>query len=294
MSLPQLKGKLEHNYPLKKLNTWKIGGTAEMVFWPETTDVLIQAVAWCRNNQTPVYFLGRGSNVLFPDGRLKGVVIVNTQLKKISWEKDLVQVEAGYSLMRLAREAAEKGLSGLEFAGGIPGTVGAAIAINAGAHGGQIGDRIEKIKVLIPNGEVLDLDQREIKFGYRETSLQEKGYFVLEGTLRLITGQDRHVIKETMDHFLAKRRITQPLDYPNAGSVFRNPPGDSAARLIEEAGWKGRSEGDAQVSEKHANFIVNKGEAKAGDVLRLIRDIQEDVRIKYGVELKTEIRMITG
>lgn len=289
-----VKGRLEKDYPLLKLNTWKIGGPAETVFWPDTTEALLAMVGWCREKNIPHLILGRGSNVLLPDEGLSGMVIVNTRLSGITWQDDCVRVEAGYSLRRLAREAAAKGLSGLEFACGIPGTVGAALAANAGAYGQQIGDRVETVRVLTPEGKNLLLDGRDIQFTYRNSSLLENDYVVLAGSLRLQTGVSEDIIREMMQDMQAKRRMTQPFEYPNAGSVFRNPPGDSAGRLIEQAGWKGRAIGDAQVSEKHANFIVNLGKARSEDVRKLIEIIQEDVRRKFGVELKTEICIIKG
>lgn len=292
--IPNLKGRLEKDYPLRKLNTWKIGGLAEIVFWPETTEALLEMVCWCREKNIPHLILGRGSNVLFPDQGLRGMVMVNTQLSNIAWQNDCVRVEAGYSLRRLAREAAAKGLSGLEFACGIPGTVGAAIAINAGAYGQQIGDLVETVRVLTSEGKDLLLNGRDIRFTYRNSLLLENNYVVVEGTLRLKTGVGQDAIEEMMKSRQANRRMTQPLKYSNAGSVFRNPPGDSAGRLIEQAGWKGRVIGDAQVSEKHANFIVNLGKARSGDVLKLIEGIQEDVRRKFGIELQTEICIIKG
>lgn len=292
MDLPQVKGRLERNYPLEKLNTWKIGGLGELVFWPENICELIEMVNWGKSKEMPVFLLGRGSNVLLPDQGLKGLIVVNTRLTQIFWEGELVTGEAGYSLMRLAREAADRGLGGLEFACGIPGTLGAAIAINAGAHGGEIGSVVQKVKVLTPKGDIVLLTREDLCFEYRMSNLKRDNCWVLESTMKLDSGREKAAIKGAMKDYLAKRRKTQPLEYPNAGSVFRNPAGDSAGRLIELAGWKGRSIGDAQVSEKHANFIVNRGKAKSEEVLRLISAIQEDIRSKFGVELETEIRVI--
>jgi UDP-N-acetylmuramate dehydrogenase len=296
MDLPQVKGKLARDYPLKKLNTWRTGGLGELVFWPKDINELVKVVTWWKNqnNEKPLLLLGCGSNVLLPDEGFKGLIIVLTQLKKIFWEEDMVSCEAGHSLRRLTTEAASRGLGGLEFACGIPGTVGAAIAINAGAHGEEIGKLVKTVKVLTPEGEIRILPREDICFEYRRSSLLEKGYFVLESTIGLNPGEKSTVICKKMNDLLAKRRITQPLEYPNAGSVFRNPPGNSAGRLIEQAGWKGRSIGDAQVSEKHANFIVNRGNAKSEEILRLILEIQKDINIKFGIELETEIRVITG
>lgn len=181
-------------------------------------------------------------------------------------------------------------MTGLEFARGIPGTVGGAIVMNAGAHGGSIQDILEEVKILTSQGELKRLTRDDIQFGYRECSLRDQ-VFVLEGVFGLTAG-DPDVIHETMSQNLARRKASQPLEFPNAGSVFRNPPGDSAGRLIEEAGWKGKRCGGAQVSLKHANFIVNLGDATAKDVLTLIREIQKDVQNKFGVELKKEVRYI--
>jgi len=294
MDFPQVKGRVENDYPLKKLNTWRVGGQAETVFWPQNTDELGQVVQWCKVKGKPLLFLGRGSNVLLPDQGFQGVVIVNTDLDQIHWQEDTVRVAAGYSLMRLAREAADRGLSGLEFACGIPGTVGAAIAINAGAYGEEIGNRVCSVKVLNAEGSIETCARQDIHFGYRTSSLFQAKQFVLESTLSLQLGEQPDVIREKMRKFMEKRKMTQPLDYPNAGSVFRNPSGDSAGRLIEQAGWKGRGVGDAQVSQKHANFIVNTGNAKSEDILTLIQEIQRDIQAKFGIELQLEVRVIMG
>lgn len=292
MDFPQVKGRLEYNYPLKKLNTWKIGGLGELVFWPENIDEFQKIADWGKKNGKPVSILGRGSNVLVPDQGIKGIIIVTSRLNKVYWEKETVTAEAGYSLVFLAREAAKRGLSGLEFACGIPGTLGAAVAINAGAYGKEIGMMVLQVKALTPEGDVVRLQAEDLCFGYRTSNLLEKNYAVLESRLKLTSEAEQDTIKNLMHEYLLKRRIEQPLEYPNAGSVFRNPPGDSAGRLIELAGWKGRRIGDAQVSEKHANFIVNRGKATAEEVLSLISAIREDVSLKFGVELKTEIRII--
>lgn len=291
MGLPQLKGRIERNYPLKKLNTWKIGGPGEIVFWPKKTEDLLQAVNWCKKSNTPVNLLGHGSNVLIPDNGLRGMIIVTTELRNINWQENTVTVEAGYPLMRLAREAAERGLGGLEFASGIPGTVGGAVVINAGAYGGEIGNLVKQVKVMTKQGKLTALDKEQISFSYRNSSLLTQELWVLECSMSL-EYSDSENIKQTMKTLMEKRKKTQPLEYPNAGSVFRNPPGDSAGRLIEEAGWKGFRIGDAQVSEKHANFIINRGKATAVDVLELIKIIQNDIQEKYDIWLEPEIKIV--
>ncbi len=292
MNLPQVRGRLEKDYSLNKLNTWRIGGQAEIVFWPENISDVQDMLNWCQNNSIPIVLLGRGSNVLLPDRGLKGVVMVTTKMDNIFWDGEIAQVGGGYSLIRLANEAALKGLQGLEFACGIPGTLGAAIVINAGAHGGEIGSLVKDVKVLTPAGKIVVLNSEDIEFFYRDSSLANNGYWVLESSIRLKAGVKSSDIKEVMKTLQYKRKQTQPLEYPNAGSVFRNPPGHLAGRLIEQAGWKGYRVGDAEVSEKHANFIVNKGNAKADDVLELIRIVQQDIKNKYGLVLEKEIKII--
>jgi len=292
MTLEKLQGKLERNYPLRNLNTWRIGGPADIVYWPETAEGLISGWRLAKEENLPVWIVGRGSNLLFPDEGLPGMVVVTTQLKGITWEGSCVRVEAGYSLARLAQQAGEKGLRGLEFARGIPGTVGGAVVMNAGAHGGEIAERLTWVKALDPNGEVAAWPKEVLTFGYRESSLS-RGYWIVEAEFRLVPGDREHSLQLMKDN-LSRRNETQPLEYPNAGSVFRNPPGDSAGRLIEHAGWKGKRVGGAEVSEKHANFILNRGEATAQDVLNLINAIQEDVEKKFGIKLKTEVKYFSA
>lgn len=273
------------------MNTWRIGGLAETVCWPESEEELREIWLKCQEQGIPFRLFGRGSNVLFPDEGLPGVTVISTGLAQSVWDFEWVTVGAGYSLARLSQEAANRGLTGLEFARGIPGTVGGAVVMNAGAHGGSIQDVLEEVKILAPGGEVQWLAKEDIQFGYRECSLRDQA-IVLEGVFHLKPG-DPDVIQATMSENLARRKAAQPLELPNAGSVFRNPPGGSAGRLIEEAGWKGKRLGGAQVSSKHANFIVNQGNATARDVLALIREIQKDVHHQFGVELKTEVRYIS-
>ncbi|EHL07401.1 UDP-N-acetylmuramate dehydrogenase [Desulfitobacterium hafniense DP7] len=273
------------------MNTWRIGGLAETVCWPESEEELREIWFKCQEQGIPFRLFGRGSNVLFPDEGLSGVTVISTGLAQSVWDSEWVTVGAGYSLARLSQEAADRGLTGLEFARGIPGTVGGAVVMNAGAHGGSIQDILEEVKILAPEGEVQRLAKEDIQFGYRECSLRDQA-IVLEGVFHLKPG-DPDVIQATMSENLARRKAAQPLELPNAGSVFRNPPGGSAGRLIEEAGWKGKRLGGAQVSSKHANFIVNQGNATARDVLALIREIKKDVHHQFGVELKTEVRYIS-
>lgn len=271
------------------MTTWKIGGPAEYIYWPPAWQDLVEAVKLAKSAGIPVWIIGRGSNLLIADEGLPGLTIVTTALQKITWGDYKVTVEAGYSLALLAQETAERGWSGLDFARGIPGTVGGAIIMNAGAYGGEISQKLLKVKVLM-DGELRELKNTDLKFAYRECSLRGKAW-VLEAEFYFEPG-DREQIFASMKSNLAERRAAQPLDLPNAGSVFRNPPQDSAGRLIEAAGWKGKSKGGALVSEKHANFIVNTGQATAKDVLSLLADIRKDILRKFGVDLQPEVEYL--
>lgn len=278
---------MEKNYPLHKLTTWKIGGPAEAVYWPPTKEDLSTVWQRAQEAEVPVWLIGQGSNLLLPDEGLPGVTLVTTSLRAIEWGDYTVQVEAGYSLARLAQEAGERGFSGLEFARGIPGSVGGAVMMNASAHGGAMAPHIMNVTALWADGTVKKVEKAELEFAYRFCSLRGHAW-VLEAELVFSPG-DRKKILHDMQENLTNRTLNQPLEKPSAGSVFQNPPGDSAGRLIEAAGWKGRSMGGAQVSTKHANFIVNTGNAKAKDVLALMEEIQRDVQLKFGITLQTEV-----
>lgn len=290
MILDGMTGRVEKQYPLHQLSTWRIGGPAEIVYWPETAEDLLSVWKRAKKAKTPIRLIGRGSNLLLPDEGLPGITMVTTALQGIHWGDYTVRVETGYSLARLAQEAGERGWSGLEFARGIPGSVGGAVIMNAGAHGGEIASQLMNVTVLGTDGTLKKLEREEIQFAYRSCSLRSHAW-IFEVQLTFSRG-NREQILNTMKENLMKRSTNQPLEKPNAGSVFRNPPGDSAGRLIEAAGWKGKRIGGAQVSEKHANFIINNGEAKSKDVLALIEDIIRDVQIKYGVTLQTEVERI--
>lgn len=260
--------------------------------WPKSVAEMEKLWRFSQQENIPIRLIGRGSNLLFPDEGLKGITVVTTSLTSEVWGECSLQAEMGCSVARLAQEAGEKGFSGLEFARGIPGTLGGAIVMNAGAHGGEIQNVLYKVMVLTEEGQIETLSKEELTFGYRECSLRGKGW-ILAAELKFKPGKIE-TIKAQMAENLAKRKAAQPLELPNAGSVFRNPPGDSAGKLIEQAGWKGKGIGGAQVASKHGNFIVNVGNATAADVLALIQAIQRDVFEKYGVELRTEVHYMTS
>lgn len=278
---------MEKNYPLHKLTTWKIGGPAEAVYWPLTKEDLSTVWQRAQEAEVPVWLIGQGSNLLLPDEGLPGVTLVTSALRAIEWGDYTVKVEAGYALARLAQEAGERGFSGLEFARGIPGSVGGAVMMNAGAHGGAIAPHLTNVTALWADGTVKKVEKTELEFAYRFCSLRGKAW-VLEAEFLFSPGERSKILQEMKEN-LTNRSLHQPLEKPSAGSVFQNPPGDSAGRLIEAAGWKGRSRGGAQVSDKHANFIVNTGNAKAKDVLALMEEIQRDVQLKFGITLQTEV-----
>lgn len=262
------------------------------MYWPPTIKDLLTVWQRAQKAQLPVWLIGRGSNLLISDEGLPGVVVMTSALRDIQWEDYKVQVQAGYSLARLAQEAGERGWSGLEFARGIPGSVGGAVVMNAGAHGGEMASLILSVTALWPDATIKRMERSELEFAYRSCSLRGCAW-VLETQLKFSPG-DREQIIKNMKENLVKRAANQPLEMPNAGSVFRNPPGDSAGRLIEAAGWKGKRIGEAQVSEKHANFIVNLGKAYAKDVQTLIEKIQRDIELKFGVVLQTEVEYLAG
>ncbi len=276
------------NEPLSKHTTWRVGGPAEIMCLPQSPEDCAFLLRLCSTYQIPVTLLGSGSNVLVADGGLKGVVIKTQKLKTVVWDGVQVTAGAGVSLPFLSQEAYKKSLSGLEFAAGIPGTIGGAAIMNAGAYGSSLAQVVSRITTLTEEGKFKIYSREELQFNYRTSILKNKNELVVEVVLLLKPG-DPLEIRKAMDKNLREREAKQPLNLPNAGSVFKNPPGDSAGRLIEAAGAKGWRVGDAQVSEKHANFIVNLGKAKAADIIQLIKEVQRTVKEKFSVTLETEI-----
>ncbi|GGK15677.1 UDP-N-acetylenolpyruvoylglucosamine reductase [Caldalkalibacillus thermarum] len=286
-------GKVWLNEPLKNHTTWKIGGPADILIQPKNTTGLITAVNILKAQGMPYRVIGRGSNLLVRDGGIRGAVIkVGEGLDYLRIEGEKVTAGAGFSFIKLATIIAKQGLSGLEFAGGIPGTVGGAVYMNAGAHGSDVSRVLHSAQILFDDGELATLSNEELKFSYRTSILQnERKGICLEATFKLKKG-DREQILKTMAQNKDYRKQTQPLQQPCCGSVFRNPKPYSAGRLIEEAGLKGFRIGDAQISTKHANFIVNLGNATAKDVLALIKHIQDTIAEKYGVEMHPEVEVV--
>jgi UDP-N-acetylmuramate dehydrogenase len=286
-------GDVRLNEPLSRHTTWKVGGPADLMIYPKNREHLEQAMKVVREHQLPWRAIGRGSNLLVRDGGIRGVVFkLDEGFNYLKVDGTSVTAGGGYSTILLASMTAKHGLTGLEFAGGIPGNVGGAVYMNAGAHGSEISRVLESAEVLLESGEWVRLSNADLKFQYRTSVLQkELRGIVTEATFRLEYG-DREKIASALASFKDRRRRTQPLQYPCAGSVFRNPPGDFAGRLIQEAGLKGYRIGDAEISTLHANFIINRGEATARDVLALIEHVIRTVKEKFGITLVPEVQVI--
>lgn len=280
------------NEPMRKHTTFRIGGPADFYLCPHSVKEIQKAVEICREEELPYFILGNGSNLLVSDQGYRGVVIqLWKNVSDIRAEGFLIRAKAGASLAKIAGEALEEGLTGMEFAAGIPGTLGGAVVMNAGAYGGEMKDVLKEVLVMDEQGEIFTLKKEELHLGYRTSIIKEKGYIVLAAVLELTQG-DRKEIKEKMDELKQKRVEKQPLDMPSAGSTFKRPEGYFAGKLIMDAGLKGFSVGGAQISEKHCGFVVNTGKATANDVLALIREVQKRVLDKFGVELETEVKFL--
>lgn len=281
-------GKVLTDVSLKEYTTYKVGGIAKIMVFPKSVDDLVRLIKKLKSQDVPYIILGKGSNVLFSDKVYDGVIIKLDALDKIEWKGNKVTVGAGVSLMKLALMSIRKGLSGLEFATGIPGSIGGAVYMNAGAYKSDMGYVVTSVKVLTPNLRVINMVNKEMDFHYRTSFLKENpGYICLEATIKLKPG-NKEEIEELVQERKKRRIETQPLEYPSAGSVFRNPEGLFAGKLIEDLGYKGLIKGGAMISDKHANFIINHNQAKASDIKDLIEFIQEEVKDKYNIDLKVE------
>lgn len=280
------------NEPMKRHTTFRIGGPADYYLCPHSAKEIQKVVEICREEKLPYFILGNGSNLLVSDQGYRGVVIqLWKNVSDIRVEGCLIHAKAGASLAKIAAEALEEGLTGMEFAAGIPGTLGGAVVMNAGAYGGEMKDILKEVLVMDQQGRIFTLEKKDLNLGYRTSAVKEKGYIVLAAVLELWPG-DREEIRKLMEDLKQKRVEKQPLDLPSAGSTFKRPEGYFAGKLIMDAGLRGFSVGGAQVSEKHCGFVVNTGGASASDVLTLIREVQKRVREKFGVELETEVKFL--
>ncbi|MFZ5944146.1 MAG: UDP-N-acetylmuramate dehydrogenase [Bacillota bacterium] len=288
-----VEGDVKISESMSRHTTWQIGGPADLFFTPLDIIDLEKALNFSSKHNLPVTIIGGGSNLLIKDEGIRGLVISLCGLRKLKFNGAEVTVQGGVKLPYLARQAADRGLRGLEFASGIPGTVGGAVVMNAGAFSGSISDIVEGVTVMDLSGQTMHFNKEDLQFSYRSSKLQHFKGIVVEIHLKLKSG-DVSEIKSIMANNLNRRKAGQPWEYPNAGSVFKNPPGDSAGRLIESIGAKGWQIGRAQVSEKHANFIINLGGASSCDVLNLIEKIQYQVKNQYNILLEPEILVLGG
>lgn len=290
----KVKGKVNLNEPMNLHTTWRIGGAADLLVIPCNIEDIQESLNIANRNQLPITIVGGGSNILVHDLGIRGIVIKLTDLKELVIEKGFVQAGAGINLPYLAHAVEKNSLTGLEFATAIPGTVGGAVIMNAGAHGEQMASVVEKVMIMDLQGNISYLTNKELDFSYRYSSLRNKNNFiVIQVFLKLVPG-DLENIRRKNYLYRQFRKEKQPLKYPNGGSVFKNPPHDSAGRLIDSVGAKGWQVGKAKVSEKHANFILNLGGASSKDVLELIEKIQQKVKEVHGVELEPEVIFLGG
>lgn len=295
MSIEQeLGSKLKHgikkNEPMSEHTSWMVGGPADYFLCPADLNELVEIVRYSDRNRLPLYILGNGTNLLVLDGGIRGLVVhIGSPFNYTGPDGASLRAGAGTPMSVLANSAAEAGLAGMEFVIGIPGSLGGALIMNAGAFGGYIGERVQTVKLVDYQGRVEVIPGKEITFSYRSSSLVGKGVIV-EACLALRKDDPDKILK-AMEKYADQRRSRHP-NLPSAGSVFRNPADRPAGKIIEEAGAKGMRIGGAEVSAKHANFIVNTGEATASDILALIRAVRELVRDKYGLELQPEVRIV--
>lgn len=277
--------------PMKKHTSFKVGGPVDVLVYPSNYEMVKKLISICKENRVDYFILGNGSNLIVRDGGIRGVVIKLGHLNKVVVDGDLVSAQCGAKLHEVADYALKNSLTGLEFASGIPGSIGGATAMNAGAYDGEMSKVIESATVIDNEGNIRELSKEELEFGYRISAILKYGYIVLETRTRLSYG-DKALIKERMDDLAERRRNKQPLEYASAGSTFKRPEGYFAGKLIQDSGLKGTSVGAAEVSEKHSGFIINKGNATAKDVLDLIEVVKARVYEKFKVELHTEVRII--
>lgn len=276
--------------PMSRHTTFRVGGPAAYYVTPKTTEQIAKVIQCCKT--VPYYVIGNGSNLLVSDRGYEGVILeIGSEFSDFWIEGTKVKAQAGVRLAKLAQALCEESLQGFEFASGIPGTLGGAVTMNAGAYGEEIKDVIVSATVLDAKGMVLSLSKEELDLGYRHSIVSEKNYIVLEAEMDFSIG-DKERIKEKMADLGARRREKQPLEYPSAGSTFKRPEGYFAGKLIQDAGLSGFQVGGAQVSEKHCGFVINANQAKAEDIYQLILQVQEKVQETSGVWLEPEVKMI--
>lgn len=270
---------------------FKVGGPADILLKPNNAEQVKKSISVCKENNIPFYVIGNGSNILVRDGGIRGVVIELSNINDITVEGNKITAECGALLKDVSISAAKESLTGFEFACGIPGSVGGAVFMNAGAYDGEISFVIESAEVLNENQEIITLNKDELDLGYRQSIVMQKGYIVISATFALTKG-DQEKIDNRISELTTRREDRQPLEYPSAGSTFKRPEGHFAGKLIQDAGLKGFTVGGACVSEKHAGFVINKNNGTAKDVLDVIKHVQEEVKKQFDVDLHPEVRIL--
>ena len=277
------------NEPMKKHTTFQVGGNADCLILIEKEEEFVSLIRYLNQIEIPYLVLGNGSNLLVSDEGFRGIVLkTKGSFTEIKVDGEQVTAQAGALLSQVARAAYEHGLTGLEFAAGIPGTVGGAVVMNAGAYGGEMAHVVEMVQVVDKFGEILTMDNASMEFGYRKSAIKNQPFVATQATFKLQRG-DKEQIKAKMDELAAARREKQPLEFPSAGSTFKRPEGYFAGKLIMDAGFRGYTLGGAQVSEKHCGFVINKGNATAQDISDLMKEVSDGVYEKFGVRLEPEV-----
>ena len=278
--------------PMKKHTTFRIGGPADVFVMPRTIEEVSKALEICRQEQLPYFILGNGSNLLVSDQGYRGVIIqLYKEMSQVEVEGNVIRAQAGASLARIAGAALEAGLTGFEFAAGIPGTLGGACVMNAGAYGGEMKDVLVRVTVLDEDDKIHVIEKDDLELGYRTSIIAKKGYTVLGAEIELQEGE-KEAIRTRMNELKEKRVTKQPLEYPSAGSTFKRPEGYFAGKLVQDAGLRGFRVGDAMVSEKHCGFVINAGEATAAQVDELMKQVSAKVREQFGVTLEPEVKRL--
>lgn len=278
--------------PMKSHTTFRVGGPADYFVTPQTAEEVAKVIETCTQEKVPYYIVGNGSNLLVSDKGYEGVIIqIYKQMNQVKVEGAQIHAQAGALLSMIAKRALDAELTGFEFAAGIPGTLGGACVMNAGAYGGEMKDVLKSVTVLTDKGEVKTLAKEELELGYRTSVIAKKGYIVLEAVLELQKGEKEN-IQAVMDDLKERRVTKQPLEYPSAGSTFKRPEGYFAGKLIQDAGLRGFQVGGAQVSEKHCGFVINKDQATASDVMNLMNQVSDKVYEEFGVRLQPEVKRL--
>ncbi|MDW0110123.1 UDP-N-acetylmuramate dehydrogenase [Sporosarcina aquimarina] len=285
------QGQLLLDESLSGYTKTELGGRADLLVIPQTVEEMQATVQYAYERDIPLLLLGNGSNMVVRDGGVRGIVLHPVKLDKIHVDGTSVHAEAGAHIIDVSRASAAAGLTGFEFACGIPGSVGGAMAMNAGAYGGEIHDIIVQSTLMNRKGEIFILSKEELELGYRKSIIADKGYFCLSSDFELTVG-DQEAIDAKVADLTFQRESKQPLEYPSAGSVFKRPPGYFAGKLIQDSGLQGKGVGGAEVSTKHAGFIINKNHATATDYIQTIEMVQAEVKKRFGVELEREVKIV--